>query len=143
MDKRIVFARTDGGVSVVVPTGEVPIEQLVKQVVPVGAAYKIVDSNEISSDRSFRNAWVFKDQKIDVDLPKAIALTQSRIREQRVSEFQKLDQEFMTAVEDNNSASLKQVADKKKALRDATQHPKIINATSVDSLKNLGLADLT
>jgi hypothetical protein len=57
--KRIVYNNDEGGVSVIVPSPkwEGTIEELAKKDVPTGKKYKIVDVSEISSDRSFRNAW--------------------------------------------------------------------------------------
>jgi len=57
---RIIYAREDGGVSIVIPTDvwEGSLEELVKKVVPAGRPYKIVSHEDIPSDRTWRNAWV-------------------------------------------------------------------------------------
>ena len=59
MSKRIIYKNDEGGVSILVPsvkwTGT--MDELAKKDVPTGKKYKIVDVSEISSDRSFRNAW--------------------------------------------------------------------------------------
>mgnify|MGYP000046396199 CR=1 FL=1 len=50
---RIIYQTTEG-VAVIVPAGDV--NDCIKDV-PTGAKYKIVDTSEVPSDRSFRNAW--------------------------------------------------------------------------------------
>ena len=53
--KRIIYQTTDG-VAVICPSDEVTIDFCIKDV-PTGAKYKIVDTSDVPSDRSFRNAW--------------------------------------------------------------------------------------
>lgn len=61
MDKRIIYPNDEGGVSIVIPTGEVSIEQVIAQSVPEGKPYKIVDVADIPTDRTFRNAWEYQE----------------------------------------------------------------------------------
>jgi hypothetical protein len=54
---RILITEDNGvTVSVIVPAASFTAEQCIKDV-PVGAKYKIVDTSEVPSDRTFRNAW--------------------------------------------------------------------------------------
>lgn len=55
--KRIIYINEDNGVSIIVPTGELPIEEVARKDVPAGVAYKIVEESDIPSDRTFRDAW--------------------------------------------------------------------------------------
>ena len=69
MDKKIIYKRLDGGVSVLTPTQECidalgGIENLAKRDVPTGLKFKIVDISEISADRTFRNAWTINDAEL-------------------------------------------------------------------------------
>jgi hypothetical protein len=57
MNQRIIYPTDDGGVAVLVPTGEIEIAEVARKDVPAGVAYKIVDVADIPSDRTFRNAW--------------------------------------------------------------------------------------
>lgn len=57
MNQRIVYPTPDGGVAIVIPTGELPIEEVAKKDVPEGVPYAIVDASEIPEDRTFRAAW--------------------------------------------------------------------------------------
>ena len=54
---RILFQNPEGGISVVVPTGETPIEDVCHKCIPAGTPYLIVEDDAIPSDRSFRDAW--------------------------------------------------------------------------------------
>lgn len=57
MEQVIVFQNDAGGVSVIHPTGELPIEEVARKDVPSGARYAIVDTDTIPIDRTFRSAW--------------------------------------------------------------------------------------
>ena len=58
-DKRIIYKNTDSSissdVSIIIPTAEA---------VPTGLNYKIVNVSEISSDRTFRDAWTIDDAEL-------------------------------------------------------------------------------
>ena len=56
-NQRIIFQNAEGGVSVIIPTGELPIEDVCQKDVPAGTPYLIVEDDVIPSDRSFRGAW--------------------------------------------------------------------------------------
>ena len=58
MNKRIIYPTDDGGVAIIVPAEcGLTIEQIAQKDVPVGKPYKIVDVEDIPTDRTFRNAW--------------------------------------------------------------------------------------
>jgi hypothetical protein len=61
MNQRIIYPTDDGGVAVVIPSGETPIEQVIASAVPSGKPYKIVDVADIPTDRTFRNAWEYQE----------------------------------------------------------------------------------
>ena len=66
MDKRIIYKNTDGSVGIIVPIIEsgFTLEQIAKKDVPTGLNYKIVDVSEISSDRTFRDAWTIDEAEL-------------------------------------------------------------------------------
>jgi hypothetical protein len=88
---RIIFQNESGGVSVIIPTGELPIEEVAAKDVPEGVAYEIVEDNAIPSDRFFRNAWVANGAAVDVDLDKAKDIGHDMRRAARAEEFAPLD----------------------------------------------------
>ncbi len=63
MEKRIVYPNGEGGVTILIPALEcgLTIEEIAVKDVPKGKPYKIVDVSEIPSDRTFRNAWEYKE----------------------------------------------------------------------------------
>ena len=61
MNQRIIYPNDEGGVSIVIPTDEVSIDQVIAQSVPQGKPYKIVDVADIPTDRTFRNAWEYQE----------------------------------------------------------------------------------
>jgi hypothetical protein len=56
MNQRIIYPTNDG-VAILIPSGEIAIEEVARKDVPAGVAYKIVDVADIPEDRTFRDAW--------------------------------------------------------------------------------------
>ena len=54
--KRIIYKTPEGGVAVIIPAES--IEACMKDI-PEGAEYKIVDTADVPSDRTFRAAWEY------------------------------------------------------------------------------------
>ena len=54
--KRIIYKTPEGGVAVIIPAES--IEACMKDI-PEGVEYKIVDTTDVPSDRTFRAAWEF------------------------------------------------------------------------------------
>ena len=67
-NKRIIYKKKNGVVSIITPAPDalksMTIEEIAKKDVPTNYKYKIVDVSEISSDRTFRNAWVIDDSEL-------------------------------------------------------------------------------
>jgi len=89
--KRIIYQNKSGGVSVIIPTGELPIEEVAAKDVPAGVAYEIVEDDAIPSDRTFRDAWVMGDCCVEHDLDKCKAIGHERRRALRAEEFKPFD----------------------------------------------------
>lgn len=56
MNSRIIYPTDDGGVAIIVPAGAV--EDCMKDI-PEGKPYKIIDTADVPTDRTFRNAWEY------------------------------------------------------------------------------------
>jgi hypothetical protein len=56
-NQRIIYSNPDGSVAVIIPTGELPIEDVCQKDVPANTPYLIVTTDDIPSDRTFREAW--------------------------------------------------------------------------------------
>jgi hypothetical protein len=67
MNQRIIYPTDEGGVAIIIPTQEWleqegnTIEKLAVKDVPAGKPYKIVDASDIPTDRTFRNAWEYRE----------------------------------------------------------------------------------
>ena len=60
-DKRIVYIQDNGIVAIVVPSDDcgLTVEEIQAKDVPDGKTSYIIDTTDVPSDRSFRNAWTF------------------------------------------------------------------------------------
>ena len=86
---KIIYQNSDGGVSVVTPSGKVPIEDLPEK---LGLTdYEIVEDDVIPTDRTFRNAWVKTGATVVEDLTKSKALGHDMRRSKRTEEFKPYD----------------------------------------------------
>tara|TARA_B100002019_G_C20896052_1_gene415772 strand:+ start:382 stop:588 length:207 start_codon:yes stop_codon:yes gene_type:complete len=56
--KKIIFP-TETGIAVIIPTGELSLEETALKDVPSGVKYKIIDDSNLPEDRDFRNAWEY------------------------------------------------------------------------------------
>ena len=100
---RIIFQNESGGVSVIIPTGELPIEEVAAKDVPEGVAYEIVEDDAIPADRFFRNAWVANGAAVDVDLDKAKDIGHDMRRTKREAEFAPFDAIIMKQIPGNSA----------------------------------------
>lgn len=59
--KRIIYPTDDGGVAVIIPAPEcgLTIEEIAAKDVPAGKPFKIIDTADVPTDRTFRNAWEY------------------------------------------------------------------------------------
>lgn len=61
MTKRIIYPTDGGGVAVIIPAPEcsLTIEEIAAKDVPAGKPFKIINTNDVPTDRTFRNAWEY------------------------------------------------------------------------------------
>jgi hypothetical protein len=71
MTKRIIYPTQDGGVAILIPAGELSIEEVARKDVPAGVPFKIVDTTEVPDDRTFRSAW-----EADMTSPSGVGIGQ-------------------------------------------------------------------
>jgi hypothetical protein len=89
---KIIYTNNEGGISVIIPTGELPIAQVAAKDVPSGAAFEIVEDSAVPSDRLFRNAWTKGNGKVEVDIEEAKAIGHDIRRAKRAEEFGPYDE---------------------------------------------------
>ena len=65
-DKKVVFKRPDGTVGILMPIDSCPLtlDEIIIKDVPEGCKYKILNKEEIPTDRSFRDAWTVADSDL-------------------------------------------------------------------------------
>jgi hypothetical protein len=103
-NQRIIFQNAAGGVSVIIPTGELPIEEVAAKDVPENVAYEIVEDDAIPADRTFRNAWVANGAAVEVDLDQAKSIGHDMRRAQREADFAPFDAIIMKQIPGNSAA---------------------------------------
>ena len=115
----IIYSNSSGNVSVCVPTGELPIEQVMAKDAPSGAI--IVDDSTLpqGDGSSFFDAWELANGSVSVNLDKAKAMTKTRLRAERVPLFQAQDVLFQRAQESSSDTSA--IVAEKQRLRDVTK----------------------
>ena len=86
---KIIYTNSQGGVSVVHPTGEVPIKDLPAK---LGLTdYEIVADDAIPTDRTFRNAWRKDGTSVVENLAAAKEIAHETRRAKREEEFKPHD----------------------------------------------------
>lgn len=139
---KIIFPNGSGGIAVIHPTGELPIEAVMEKDVPAEfrAQARIVDDEAIPGDRTFRNAWVEVGGSIAVDLPKARDIHRDNLRSVRGPLLEALDVAYQRADEAGDADAKKAVAARKQELRDITELPAIDAAKTPEELAAITIA---
>ena len=89
MTQEIIFTNDNGGVSVCIPTGEIPIQAVLEKDCPAGAI--IVEDATLpqGADAQFFDAWELADGKVSVNFEKAKTMKLAQFNAQAVAEAQK------------------------------------------------------
>ncbi len=91
----------------------------------------------VPEDRTFRDAWQFAGDVIEVDMDKAKDIHRDALRRERGPLLAELDVDLMKALETGTDNS--EVVAAKNALRDVTDDAKIAAAKTPEELKALTL----
>ena len=97
-------------------------------------------SLNVPTDRTFRGAWQFNGDAVEIDMTSALAIHKDNLRAERKPRLDQLDIDFMQALEAGTSTT--QIATDKQTLRDITSDARLAAATTPDALKALDLATL-
>ena len=121
MDKRIIYKMENNGVAVLCPTNSWTgtLEELAAKDIPADADWKIVNLSEVPTDRTFRSAWEYNNG-LTVNVDKAKEIQKDKWRAARKPVLEKLDIDFMKAVETMDTNTIQTIAQQKQALRDVT-----------------------
>jgi len=135
MQDVIVYTTDTGGVAVVIPAAAsgLSLAQIAVKDVPAGRVYAVVPATDIPSDRTFRDAWVLRNSRVEHDMGKAKTIAHDRRRAKRAEAFGPLD------IEATIPAKAAAVEAKRQAIRDtdAALQTQIDAALTVDALKTL------
>lgn len=72
---------------------------------------------------------------ININMNKAKDIWRNKIRQERQPVLEKLDIDYIKAIEEQNTITQQEIISKKQALRDAPADPRIENATDPATLK--------
>jgi hypothetical protein len=126
---KVIIYDNGNGVSVVIPTGELSIEEVQAKDCPQGT---IIDDSTLPS-RDFRNAWELVDEAVSVNFAKAQDITKNKLRAERTPLLEAQDVAFQRALE--NSSDTSAIVAEKQRLRDITNQ--VDTATTLDELLTL------
>ena len=94
----------------------------------------------VPTDRTFRGAWTFNGNVVEIDMTAAREIHKDNLRAERAPRLAELDVAYMKALEAGTGAA--DIAAQKQALRDITNDARIAAAADADALKALDLATL-
>jgi hypothetical protein len=99
MSQVIIYTNSNGGVSVCVPTGELPINEVLAKDAPAGAI--IVDDSVLpqGSDAQFFDAWELSGSIVTVNFAKAQAIKLAQFNATAVQEAQKRQLNTLAGIE--------------------------------------------
>jgi hypothetical protein len=128
---RIIYPTPEGGVAVIIPAESV---ELALKDVPEGVPYETITTDDLPSDRFFRNAWKANGKKVDIDLTKAKAIGHEIRRAKRAEEFAPHDEVIAKQIPGKDAAQAEtkrqEIRDKYSEIQDA-----IDAATTPDEIK--------
>ena len=137
MNHVIIYTNDFGGVSVCIPTGELPIEQVQAKDIPPGADSYIVRADTLpEADGDFFDAWEQTRGVVTVNIAKAREITKARLRAERAPLLAAQDVAFQRALE--SGTDFRAIVEEKMRLRAVTD---LADAcTTLDQLRALKAA---
>ena len=151
MDRRIIYGRLDGGVSVVIPARCIDDGNLTDEEIFQRSWNKLPDDAinpqpitiaDIPPDRIFRNAWEHGGDKVNVNMNSAREIHLGRIRMARDKALALLDVETIKAAGKGDSEALAAVEAQKQVLRDIPQTIDLTKARTPEELKAIWPAEV-
>lgn len=107
-------------ISIIFPFKDFTIEETLEKIKTDGEEYTIVDN--LCIDREFYDAYEFdKEYGVKLNLEKAKEVQRNKWRDARKKRFEKLDLQFMLALEKGDTELQKIISNKKQELRDITK----------------------
>jgi len=94
----------------------------------------------VPTDRTFRGAWTFNGNAVEINMTAALAIHKDNLRAERAPRLAALDVAYMKALEAGTGAA--EIAAQKETLRNITDDARLAAAATPDALKALDLATL-
>lgn len=117
MTQAIIFTNDNGGVSVCIPTGELPIQAVKEKDTPAGSI--IVNTANLPNQyNDFFDAWELVAGEVQVSKTKAVEITKKRLRSERAPLLSAQDVLFQRALEAGSDTTA--IVAEKNRLRDLT-----------------------
>lgn len=130
MNQVIIFTNENGNVTVCMPSGELPIEQVQIKDTPSGSL--IVNYSDLPNEHDcFFDAWEIVSGKVEVNFQKAKEITKKRLRIEREPLLQAQDVLFQRALE--SGADTSSIVAEKIRLRNITNL--VDDCTTLEELK--------
>lgn len=115
----IIYPQKDNKLAVIIPTGDV--NDCIKDV-PAETPYAIVDSLE-GVDNDYFDGFIYSEGEAVADIARVKNIHLDKFREARKPKLQKLDVDYMKAIEVEDHTAAAAIALKKQELRDVTKTP--------------------
>jgi hypothetical protein len=109
-----------------------------KEKLPIKSWIK-VNREDVPTDRTFRNALRHDGDKFHHCLVTAKNIKKAEIRREREALFLENDLKLRDAIIENNVDDIQKYVKIRNSLRNATSHPLIVNAKSINDLKDVSL----
>ena len=133
--KVIVQQNKEGKVLITTVSADSTLERVLNSL-PEDIVAFIADSEDLPSDATFFDAWEVEDKEVVVNLTKAKEIWKNKIRQARKPILEKLDVEYIKALENEDSRKVKEVVSLKKELRDITDSKELSKAKSAKDIKS-------
>lgn len=138
---RIIYKDKDGNMCVVSHLDKsLTTQQIIeKDILPycLSGEYYEIDFNVLPKDRYFRNAWDHDSKgQVNIHRGKAEGIHMDNLRMKRNTKLDKLDKEFMKALERNDNTKKNEIASLKQQLRDMPITEDLTKLSSLEDLKN-------
>ena len=128
MAQVIVYKNESGGVSLCIPSGEIPIENVQRKDTPAGS--RIIEDTTLP-DSEFFNAWELTNDAVSINIDKAKTIAHDKRRQARAEEFAPLDIKATIPSEATAAEAARQAVREKYAAMQAA----IDSASTVDAIK--------
>jgi hypothetical protein len=132
--KVIVQQTKDGKILITSISYETTFEQVLNSL-PKDTTAFVTESENLPEDVTFFNAWELDGEEVVVNLTKAREIWKDRLRQARKPVLEKLDIEYMRALENEDTTRVEEIVSVKKKLRDITVAKELTSAKSIENIK--------